>query len=108
MAPTSLLWKLPWDNSSLNAATFAAFKLSALRRSGFSFPGNFDITGHAWRSGPASEANAWDVPYDRICVSGDWALGSAVPRTNYIDYTCPPSPAGWRFFGHLRPPPAPT
>jgi hypothetical protein len=107
-APASLLWKLPWDTFALNAQRFAEFKMASLRRSGFSFPGNFDITGHAWRSGPASEAHAWDVDYDKICISGDWALGSEVPRQSYIDYTCPPTPAGWRFFGHLRPPPAPT
>eukprot|EP01050_Picozoa_sp_SAG11_P028595 SAG11_NODE_7707_length_1106_cov_9.844091_1_plen_297_part_01 len=52
-APASLLWKLPWDSFALNAQRFAGFKMASLRRSGFSFPGNFDITGHAWRSGPA-------------------------------------------------------
>jgi hypothetical protein len=106
--PTSLLWKLPWDTAALNAQTFAKFKLASLARSGFSFPGNFDITAHAWRGGPASEATAIGVSYDKVCVVGDWALGSAVPRQNYIDFTCPPSPAGGRFFGYLRPPPLPT
>ena len=107
-APTSLLWKLPWDTAALNAQTFAKFKLASLARSGFSFPGNFDITAHAWWGGPTSEATAIGVSYDKVCVVGDWALGSAVPRQNYIDFTCPPSPAGGRFFGYLRPPPLPT
>eukprot|EP01052_Picozoa_sp_SAG31_P042823 SAG31_NODE_6925_length_1847_cov_2.743135_1_plen_415_part_00 len=103
--PSGLLWKLPWERTKFGAGTFAAFKSESLSRRGISAPAPFVYQPHSWRSGPASEATALGVPYDTVCYCGGWAIGSNTPRDSYIDFSCPPSPAGARFFGHLRPPP---
>ena len=103
-AEGGLLWRLPWERTKLTSSRFGAFKMNALTRRNIHAPGSFEFLPHSWRSGPASEAHAYGVPYDTICYSGGWGIGSSTPRTTYIDFSCPPSPAGFRFFGHLRPP----
>jgi len=99
------LWRLPWERNKFGPGTIAAFKSETLPRRDIEAPGDFVYQPHSWRSGPASEATALGVPYDTVCYCGGWAIGSNTPRDSYIDYSCPPSPAGARFFGHLRPPP---
>ena len=57
-------------------------------------------TGHSLRKGAASGAGALDVALFRICYMGGWSVrGGAVH--DYIDASCPASPAARRFFGWL-------
>ena len=60
-------------------------------------------TGHSERKGAASASSAIGVQLDRICWCGGWSIRSAVVH-DYIDPTCPPSRAAFRYFGWLRPP----
>ena len=59
-------------------------------------------TGHSLRKGAASGAGAIDVALFRICFMGGWSIRSAAVH-DYIDATCPDTPAARRFFGWLRP-----
>lgn len=59
-------------------------------------------TGHSLRKGAASGAAAIGVSLDRICFLGGWSIASKVVH-DYIDPTCPSSPAAYRFFGWLLP-----
>ena len=57
-------------------------------------------TGHSLRKGAASGAGAIDVALFRICYVGGWSVrGGAVQ--DYIDASCPDTPAARRFFGWL-------
>ena len=57
-------------------------------------------SGHSLRKGAASGAGALDVALFRICFRGGWSIRSAAVH-DYIDASCPASPAAWRFFGWL-------
>ena len=57
-------------------------------------------SGHSLRKGAASGAGALDVALFRICFMGGWSIRSAAVH-DYIDASCPASPAAWRFFGWL-------
>eukprot|EP01050_Picozoa_sp_SAG11_P008405 SAG11_NODE_739_length_7425_cov_67.127082_4_plen_86_part_00 len=72
-----------------------------MTRHGLSPGGTFVFSGHSVREGAASESFALNVAYDKLCFAGGWAIGSDTPRLHYIDFTCPPSLAGRRFFGWL-------
>ena len=50
--------------------------------------------------GAAGGAAAVDVALFRICFMGGWSIRSAAVH-DYIDATCPASPAALRFFGWL-------
>ena len=101
---SSSMWHLPWENTDAgNTAYWRALFDRVLARYGVSAPGNFVYTPHSVRAGAASEAYALDVSLDKIRHHGGWAPESKVPRQNYIDPSCPPTPAGARFFGWLRP-----
>lgn len=57
-------------------------------------------SGHSLRKGSASGAGAIDVALFRICFIGGWSVRSAAVH-DYIDATCPDTPAARRFFGWL-------
>ena len=57
-------------------------------------------SGHSLRKGAASGAGALDVALFRICYMGGWSVRSAVVH-DYIDPTCPVTPACRRYFGWL-------
>ena len=57
-------------------------------------------SGHSLRKGAASGAAAIDVALFRICFIGGWSIRSAAVH-DYIDATCPTTPACRRFFGWL-------
>ena len=57
-------------------------------------------SGHSLRKGAASGAGAIDVALFRICFVGGWSIKSRAVF-DYIDATCPASPAARRFFGWL-------
>jgi len=59
-------------------------------------------TGHSLRKGAASGAAALDVALHRICYVGGWSIKSRAVF-DYIDATCPLTPACRRFFGWLKP-----
>ena len=73
-----------------------------LRRMGVAAPAGDLWTGHSLRKGAASAAAAVGVSIDRICHMGGWKIHGGVVN-DYIDPTCPSSPAAWRFFGWLLP-----
>ena len=57
-------------------------------------------SGHSLRKGAASGAGAIDVALFRICFIGGWSIKSRAVH-DYIDATCPDTPAARRFFGWL-------
>ena len=57
-------------------------------------------SGHSLRKGAASGAGAIDVPLFRICYMGNWSVRGAAVH-DYIDASCPDTPAARRFFGWL-------
>jgi hypothetical protein len=57
-------------------------------------------SGHSLRKGAASGAGAIDVVLFRICFLGGWSIKSKAVH-DYIDATCPDTPAARRFFGWL-------
>lgn len=59
-------------------------------------------SGHSLRKGAASGAAALGVSLDRICWCGGWSVHSRAVH-DYIDPTCPLTPACRRFFVWLRP-----
>lgn len=73
-----------------------------LQRFGVNAPAGEKWTGHSLRKGAASGAAAIGVTLDRICHMGGWSVHSSVVH-DYIDVTCPASPAAYRFFGWLLP-----
>jgi hypothetical protein len=97
----SLMWKLPWDTRRFDGSFFDELLQRCLKHHGISAPGNFVFKAHSIRGGGASESFALNVQYDKLCFAGGWAIGSDTPRLHYIDFTCPPSLAGRRFFGWL-------
>ena len=73
---------------------------SILGHLGESPPEGETWSGHSLRKGAASGAGAIDVALFRICFMGGWSVrGGAVH--DYIDATCPDTPAARRFFGWL-------
>ena len=59
-------------------------------------------SGHSLRKGAASGSAALDVALHRICYVGGWSIKSRAVF-DYIDPTCPLTPACHRFFGWLKP-----
>ena len=57
-------------------------------------------SGHSLRKGAASGAGAIDIALFRICFMGGWSIKSRAVF-DYIDATCPNTPACRRFFGWL-------
>ena len=98
---TGLMWRLPWDTAKFDGQFFDDLVQRVLPRFHLAAPGNFVFRSHSLREGAASESFAINVQYDKLCFCGGWAIGSDTPRLHYIDFTCPPSTAGHRFFGWL-------
>ena len=73
-----------------------------LLRMGVEAPAGETWTGHSLRKGAASGAAAIMVGLDRICHMGGWKIHSGVVH-DYIDPTCPATPAAYRFYGWLLP-----
>ena len=67
---------------------------------GLSPPAGETWSGHSLRKGAASGAGALDVALFRICYMGGWSIKSCAVH-DYIDATCPDTPAARRFFGWL-------
>ena len=67
---------------------------------GESPPAGETWSGHSLRKGAASGAGAVDVALFRICFMGGWSIKSRAVH-DYIDATCPDTPAARRFFGWL-------
>lgn len=63
-------------------------------------PASESWSGHSLRKGAASGAGAIDIPLFRICYIGGWSIKSHAVH-DYIDATCPDTPAARRFFGWL-------
>jgi len=73
-----------------------------LQRLGVAAPPGESWSGHSLRKGAASGAAAIGVGIDRICHMGGWTDQRGAVH-DYIDPTCPSSPAAYRFFGWLLP-----
>ena len=95
------MWRLPWEKTQLTSRNWNIFLQNSLTRHGFTAPGNFKYTAYSTRKGPATEANALNVSYAKICHQGGWSDGSRTPQQKYIDPSHPPTPAGRLFFGWL-------
>lgn len=67
---------------------------------GESAPAGETWSGHSLRKGAASGAAAIDVALHRICYMGGWSVRGAAVH-DYIDASCPATPAARRFFGWL-------
>ena len=83
------------------AAQLGAAKATGADGSGgLAAPAGETWSGHSLRKGAASGAGAIDVALFRICYMGGWSIRSAAVH-DYIDATCPDTPAARRFFGWL-------
>ena len=103
--PRDRLWVLPFDAAGIRPTSTAKFDLlvqRVLSHHGVTPPsGGFSYSTRSIRAGAASAAAALNVPLPKIRHLGGWAPDSATPERVYIDPSCPPSPAGLRFFGWL-------
>jgi hypothetical protein len=84
------------------ASQIDAWLQLVLTRMGVSPPAGEKWSGHSLRKGAASGAAAVGVGLDRMCHMGGWSIHSKVVH-DYIDPTCPSTPAAYRFFGWLLP-----
>ena len=73
----------------------------SLAHLGASPPPGEKWSGHSLRKAAASGAAACGVALHKICYVGGWSIKSQVVY-DYIDPTCPCTPACVRFFGWLR------
>ena len=80
-------WALPGDAHGDASRTATAWLLEACDALGAVPPLGGKYSSHCLRKGGASAAWAVGLPYDNICVLGDWKIGSQTPRRHYIDYT---------------------
>ena len=82
------------------ASQIDAWLTEVLGHLGESPPAGESWSGHSLRKGACSGAGALDVALFRICyMSGHSVRGAAVH--DYIDASCPATPAARRFFGWL-------
>ena len=93
-------FSLPHERAALRADQIDAWLGSILGHLGEHAPAGEAWSGHSLRKGAASGAGAIDVALFRICYMGGWSVRSAAVH-DYIDATCPDTPAAWRFFGWL-------
>ena len=99
-APKSgLFWRLPWQRHKWDTSHYDLLIRACLKRHGFSAPEGFIYSSRSLRAGPVSAAKAIGVDLDTIRYIGGWSPDSSVPERSYLDRTCPPTPAAWRFFG---------
>jgi hypothetical protein len=113
-------WEEVRGDASGETASYFAFDFETEARSGFTSraldtwlqlilselnlrpPDGEAWSGHSLRKGAASGMAALGVSLDRICFVGGWSIRSAAVR-DYIDPTCPCTPACRRFYGWLLP-----
>ena len=106
--PDDSFWALPHERRGGRAAvTFRSTAIDewlrlSLASLSLSPPPGESWSGHSERKGAASASAAIGVSLDRICWCGGWKIKSATVH-DYIDPTCPPTPAAYRYFGWLRP-----
>ena len=93
-------FSLPHERAALRADQIDAWLGSILGHLGERAPAGETWSGHSLRKGAASGAGALDVALFRICYMGGWSIRSAAVH-DYIDATCPDTPAARRFFGWL-------
>ena len=93
-------FSLPHERAALRADQIDAWLGSILGHLGERAPAGETWSGHSLRKGAASGAGAIDVALFRICYMGGWSIRSAAVH-DYIDATCPDTPAARRFFGWL-------
>ena len=103
-------YALPFECAACKGARRVGFPSTAndtwlqmvLLRMGVEAPAGETWTGHSLRKGAASGAAAIMVGLDRICHMGGWKIHGGVVH-DYIDPTCPATPAAYRFYGWLLP-----
>lgn len=95
-------FSFPHERASWPASQIDAWLQACLAHFGFEPPAGEVWSGHSLRKGAASGANALDVSLQRICYVGGWSIKSRAVH-DYIDHTCPLTPACRRFFGWLKP-----
>lgn len=91
---------LPHERAAFRPEQIDAWLQLILGHLGEKAPAGEAWTGHSLRKGAASGAGAIDVALFRICYMGGWSIRSAAVH-DYIDATCPDTPAARRFFGWL-------
>ena len=79
---------------------FSTFECCPVCHVGARAPAGEAWSGHSLRIGAASAADAEGVSLRRICWMGGWTAQSSAVK-DYIDPTCPDSPAARRYFGWL-------
>ena len=107
VAGTDSYWSFPGE-AHFPSSQVDSWLQEILRHLGESPPDGHTWSGHSLRKGAASGSNAIDVSLTKICWCGGWSIQSRAVH-DYIDPTCPATPACWLFFGWLRtvaPPPA--
>jgi hypothetical protein len=105
----SRMWVLPFDAARVapvSTAKFDALVQRVLLQHGITTPAPEDgsvfvYSTRSLRAGAASAAAVLNVPMPKIRRLGGWSPDSATPERSYIDPTCPPTPAGRRFFAWL-------
>ena len=95
------MWKCPWETARFTNSSFDAMLQRTLTKTGFRPPDGFSYLPHSIRAAAASGAAAIDVTLPKIRHEGGWSRDSAVVH-DYIDPSCPPTAAAFRFFGHLK------
>ena len=93
-------FSLPHERVAYGADQIDAWLELILGHLGEQAPAGETWSGHSLRKGAASGAGAIDVALFRICYMGGWSIRSAAVH-DYIDATCPDTPAARRFFGWL-------
>lgn len=93
-------FNLPHERRGFGTDQIDAWLASILGHLGERAPAGETWSGHSLRKGAASGAGAIDVALFRICYMGGWSIRSAAVH-DYIDATCPDTPAARRFFGWL-------
>ena len=105
--PKASYYALPRERSSWPSTQIDAWAREIFSLLGVKPPPGELWSGHSLRKGAASASAAIGVVLDKICWCGGWSIHSQVVH-DYIDPTCPSSPAAFRFFGWLLPGPRPS
>lgn len=101
-APSDCYYALPDERRTFPSSAIDGWVREILAHLDVRPPPGELWSGHSLRKGAASGGAAEGVSLDRICWMGGWAIRSAAVH-DYIDPTCPQTPACRRLFGWLRP-----
>ena len=99
--PTRSYYAMPGEKGKPPSTAIDTWLREVLAHFGFSPPSHEKWSGHSLRKGAASAAAAIDIRLERICHMGGWQIGGSSVH-DYIDPTCPATPAARRFYGWLR------